>query len=104
MLGEETQRPGTAVGDEIAVFEVLQDAGIGADIYGGFENHMLEDLFCIVAKNTKSEDYDRFYAVIRDSLQKIVDEGINEKAILAGAAAFTGAVFRLTGSDMQALK
>lgn len=28
----------------------------------------------------------------------------DEKAILAGAAAFTGAVFRLTGSDMQALK
>ena len=63
--------------------QALLDAGIGADIYGGFENHMLEDLFCIVAKNAKSEDYDRFYDVIRESLQKIVDEGINEKAILA---------------------
>lgn len=63
--------------------QALLDAGIGADVYGGFENHMLEDLFCIVAKNANHADYDRFYSVIQETLQKIADEGVNEKAILA---------------------
>ncbi|MBQ7922715.1 MAG: insulinase family protein [Clostridia bacterium] len=63
--------------------QALIDAGIGSDVYGGLENHIIENMFAIVAKNAKEEDFDRFQQIIRDTLTDIVEKGINEKAILA---------------------
>ncbi|MBE6895642.1 MAG: insulinase family protein [Ruminococcaceae bacterium] len=62
--------------------QALMDAGIGQDIYGGFEDHLLTPAFIIVAKNAKKEDKQRFKEIIFETLEKIVKEGINEKAIL----------------------
>ena len=62
--------------------QALLDAGIGQDIYGGFENHLLTPAFVVVAKNTKKEDKQRFRDIIFETLEKIVNEGINEKALL----------------------
>lgn len=69
--------------DSAPVKEALIEAGIGEEIYGGFEGYMIEDTFSVVAKNAKAEDIDRFYGIIIDTLKKQVEEGISEKALRA---------------------
>ncbi|MBE6541471.1 MAG: insulinase family protein, partial [Ruminococcaceae bacterium] len=63
--------------------KALIDAGIGDDIWGGYDSHMLEDSFAVIAKNANADDADRFYQIIIDTLKNEVEKGINEKAILA---------------------
>ncbi len=63
--------------------KALLDAGIGEDVYGGYDSHMIEDSFSVIAKNAKEEDLDRFYSIIMDTLRAEVEKGFNEKAILA---------------------
>ena len=74
--------------DSAPVKEALIAAGIGEDIYGGFEDHMIEDCFMVIAKNAKAEDADRFYQVVIDTLKKQVEEGISEKALRAAINTF----------------
>lgn len=69
--------------DSAPIKKALRDAGIGEEIYGGYDSHAIEDSFSIVAKNAKAEDIDRFYAIIMDTLKKQVEEGISERALLA---------------------
>jgi len=76
--------------------QALLDAGIGSDVYGGIETHFIECMFIIAAKDTKAQDYDRFYSVIRDALEKLIREGINEKALLA---AINRSEFRFREAD-----
>lgn len=63
--------------------QALFDAGIGNEIGGGYDTHMIENSFCVTAKETKTEDLDRFYSIIRNVLEEQVRNGINEKALLA---------------------
>lgn len=69
--------------DSAPIKKALRDAGIGENIYGGYDSHAIEDSFSIVAKNAKAEDIDKFYNIIMDTLKKQVEEGISEKALLA---------------------
>lgn len=69
--------------DSAPLKKALRDAGIGEEIYGGYDSHAIEDSFSVVAKNAKPEDIDRFYTIIMDTLKKQVEEGVNEKALLA---------------------
>lgn len=63
--------------------KVLIDAGIGEDVWGGYDSHMIEDSFAIVAKNADENDIDKFYSIVIETLKKEVEKGISEKAILA---------------------
>ncbi len=63
--------------------QALFDAGIGSEIGGGYETHMIENAFCVTAKEAKSEDLDRFYTIVRSVLEEQVTGGISEKALLA---------------------
>lgn len=63
--------------------QALFDAGIGTEIGGGYDTHMIENAFCVTAKETKSEDLDRFYSIVRNVLEEQVKNGLNEKALLA---------------------
>lgn len=64
--------------------QALIDAGIGQDVYGSFEDGMLQPFFSIVAKNANEEDQERFVTIIEETLQKLVKEGLNQDALLAG--------------------
>ncbi|MCC8066564.1 MAG: insulinase family protein [Clostridiales bacterium] len=64
--------------------QALLDAGIGNDIMGSYGESVYQPYFTIVAKNANEEDADRFLAVIRETLEKIVEEGIDKKALYAG--------------------
>ena len=64
--------------------QALLDAGIGKDIISSYDNSTYQPIFSVVAKNANTADKDRFVQVIRETLQKQVEDGISKKALLAG--------------------
>lgn len=64
--------------------QALLDAGIGKDIMSSYESGVLQPFFSIIAKNANSCDAQRFCQLIRSTLEKTVEEGIDKKALLAG--------------------
>lgn len=78
------------------VKQALLDAQIGKDVEGSYEDGILQPYFQIVAKNANASDKERFLKVIHETLQKIVDEGIDKKAVLAGINYFE---FRFREAD-----
>ena len=64
--------------------QALLDAGLGKDILGSYEDGIYQPFFSIVAKNARPEDKDRFVDLIKETLEKIVKEGIDQKAVAAG--------------------
>ena len=66
------------------VKKALLDAGIGKDVYGSFEDGILQPYLSIIAKEANPEQKEDFVRIIRETLEKIVREGVNPKAIRAG--------------------
>ena len=64
--------------------QALLDAKIGKDIYGSFEDGIKQTYFSIVAKGANLRQKEEFVKVIRDTLTKIAEEGIDKKAVTAG--------------------
>ena len=62
----------------------LLEAGIGSDIYGSFDDGILQPYFSVVAKGANPDQKDEFVRVIRSTLEKICKEGVDQKAIQAG--------------------
>ena len=60
--------------------QALLDAKIGKDIYGSFEDGIKQTYFSIVAKGANLNQKEEFIKVIRDTLTKIAEEGIDKKA------------------------
>ncbi|MDO5291939.1 MAG: insulinase family protein [bacterium] len=63
--------------------QALISAGIGKDILSSYDNGILQPYFSIIAKNAKTEDKERFLTVIKETLEKIASEGIDEKPLRA---------------------
>lgn len=64
--------------------QALLDAGIGHDILGGYDSGILQPYFSVVAKDADKEQKGEFLAVVKGTLRKLADEGINKKSLLAG--------------------
>lgn len=64
--------------------QALLDAGIGQDIMGGYESGILQPYFSVVAKNGEKEQKGEFLAVLKGTLRKLADQGINKKSLKAG--------------------
>ncbi len=64
--------------------QALIDAGIGTDVYGGYDSGILQPIFSVVAKNTDREKLDAFLRVVRETLERLACEGIGERALAAG--------------------
>ncbi|MEY8352838.1 insulinase family protein [Lachnospiraceae bacterium 54-53] len=64
--------------------QALIDAGIGQDILGGYESGILQPYFSVIAKNANREQRGEFLAVVKGTLRKLADEGINKKSLKAG--------------------
>ncbi len=64
--------------------QALLDAGIGQDIMSSVDNGILQPVFSVIAKNAEEEDKERFLAVIRETLEKLVEEGLDKQTLLAG--------------------
>lgn len=78
------------------VRKALIDAGIGQDVYGSFENGILQPVFSIVAKNANASDRENFVRIIRDTLNHAVEQGVDEKSLLA---AINSSEFRFREAD-----
>lgn len=64
--------------------KALMDAGIGADVYGSYENSIYQPMYSIVARNADENRKEEFVKIIMDSLKNVAENGIDEKAFLAG--------------------
>lgn len=64
--------------------QALIDAHIGEDILGGYENGILQPYFSVIAKNSDKEKKGEFLAVVKGTLRKLADQGIDRKSLLAG--------------------
>lgn len=64
--------------------KALTDAGIGTDIYSRYENGIKQPYFSIVAKNADADQEPLFLNTITEVLEKLVKEGFDRKALLAG--------------------
>ncbi len=61
----------------------LMDAGIGEDVYSVCENGILQPFFSFIAKNAKPEDGEVFLQILENTLARLAEEGIPEKALLS---------------------
>ncbi|MCD2491416.1 insulinase family protein [Lacrimispora sp. NSJ-141] len=64
--------------------QALIDAGVGTDIYGGYDSGVLQPVFSVIAKNTEKNKKEQFLSVIRKTLETLAEEGIDEKSLEAG--------------------
>ncbi len=68
--------------------QALLDAKIGQDIDSSYDNGILQPYFSVISKYADASDKEKFLKVIRQTLKKIVKEGLNKKTILAGINLF----------------
>ena len=57
---------------------------IGTEVYSVYENGIYQPYFSIVAKNANDSQKEEFVSTIEEELAKIVREGLDKKALLAG--------------------
>ena len=67
-----------------ALKQALLDAGIGGDILGGFADGILQPYFTVTAKNADADQKGEFLAVVKGTLRKLAEEGLDKKCLLAG--------------------
>ena len=63
--------------------QALLDAGIGKDIMSSYECGIRQPMFSIIAKNANESDKERFLTVIRESLEQIVRDGLDQNTLRA---------------------
>lgn len=63
--------------------QALLDAGIGKDILSSFDPDTYQPIFSIIAKNADYEQKEEFVALIRSTLEQIIQDGLDEKSLKA---------------------
>ena len=58
--------------------QALLDAGIGKDIYGAYEDGILQPYFSVVAKGSNPDKKEEFVSIIRKVLTDIAENGIDK--------------------------
>lgn len=78
------------------VRQALIDAGIGDDVIDYYDGSRLQPYFVIGVKNAKPGLKDKFIKVIRETLERVVKEGLDERSV---KAALNSDEFRYKESD-----
>lgn len=78
------------------VKQALLDAGVGKDISGSYEDGICQPFFTITAQNAEAEDADRFQQIITETLESLVEHGLDRKALASGINYFE---FRFREAD-----
>ncbi|QUI22784.1 insulinase family protein [Vallitalea pronyensis] len=76
--------------------KALIDAGVGKDVFGSFDNSLLQPTFSVVAKNADMDKKELFVTTIRETLENLVTHGIDKKQI---EAAINYAEFKIREAD-----
>ncbi len=79
--------------------QALLDAGIGSDIDVDFTDILRQSYFAVIVKNAEAGLKEKFLKVYQETLEKIVNEGIDKKVL---EAAINGTEFREREGDFGA--
>jgi len=63
--------------------KALLEAEVGKDVFGSFDTSIQQPIFSIIVKNTDIDKKDKFIKIVNDTLNKLVNEGIDKKLIQA---------------------
>ena len=63
--------------------KALVEAELGKDVFGSFDNSILQPVFSIVVKNSNESEKERFKEVVFTTLKNLVKEGLDKKLIEA---------------------
>lgn len=63
--------------------KALIDAGVGKDVSGGYNDGIMQPYFSVDVRYANASDITKFKRVIRETLTKLADEGLDEKALRA---------------------
>jgi len=63
--------------------KALLDAGVGKDVFGSYDNSIMQPTFSIVAKNTEIDKKAEFVEIIKSTLKRISEEGLDKKKVEA---------------------
>ncbi|WP_100486216.1 insulinase family protein [Sporolactobacillus pectinivorans] len=63
--------------------KAILDAGIGRDVFGSYDNSILQPYFSVNVKNSNESQKDAFKKVVSDTLNQLVKKGIDKKQIEA---------------------
>ena len=78
--------------------QALLDAQIGMDVYGSYDDGIMQPYFDIVAKGTDPDKKEKFVEIIRTTLEDIAANGIDRKALDAGINCME---FRYRAADLS---
>ncbi|MEG1256279.1 insulinase family protein [Clostridium sp.] len=80
--------------------QALLDANLGKDVYGSYDNSILQPVFSIVLKNSEKDKKEKFKEVVFSTLKSLVDKGIDKKLI---EACVNITEFKLREADFQGM-
>jgi len=63
--------------------KALLDVRIGKDVWGTYGSYLLQPLFSIVVKNSNEDSRERFQEIISETLQELIENGIDKKLVEA---------------------
>ncbi|WP_346940489.1 insulinase family protein [uncultured Clostridium sp.] len=80
--------------------QAILDANLGKDVYGSFDNGILQPVFSIVLKNSDANKKEEFKNVVFDTLKSLAKNGIDKKLI---EACINITEFKLREADFQGM-
>lgn len=78
--------------------KALLEAGIGKDVFGRFDNGILQPMLSIVVKNSNEAEKEKFQEIIFKTLEELVANGIDKKLI---EASINSIEFKLREADFH---
>jgi hypothetical protein len=63
--------------------KALLSSGIGKDVFGFYDNEIMQPVLSIILKNSNMEDKERFKKIVFETLEQLVKDGIDKKLIKA---------------------
>ena len=63
--------------------KALLEANLGEDVFGSYDNSILQPVMSVVVKNSNEDKKERFQKVVIECLERLVSEGIDKKLIEA---------------------
>ena len=64
--------------------QAILDAKIGKDVMSSYDNGIMQPIFSIITKNANIEQKDAFVTLIHQTLENLVNKGLDKKALEAG--------------------
>ncbi|MEA4845783.1 MAG: insulinase family protein, partial [Clostridiaceae bacterium] len=63
--------------------KALIEAGLGKDVFGQYDNSILQPVFSVIVKNSNAEAREKFKSVVSDTLKGLVRDGLDSQLVEA---------------------